>query len=135
MHLSQTKWTKRSSLGKKAIGDLSHRGEPKFISFPNSHDPKQVDRFKSRALKRYENSNCMTKVFQILAGRFQHGEEKFRCAFEAICVICQCKLETELPLHDVLIDAVINADALAGPVWDDSSDSSNSSETVDDENC
>ena len=99
------------SLGKKAIGDFGYRGEPDYVSFPNAHDSKPVDRFKSRALKRQENFNCMTKVFQILAGRFRHPERKFGTAFEAVCVICQYKLENEMPLYDVLVEAVINADA------------------------
>ena len=96
-------------LGKKAIGDLGYRGEPKCVSFPNPDDLKGVALFKSRALKRHENFNCMTKVFQVLAGRFRHAEDKFGAAFEAVCVLCQYKLENELPLYDILIQAVITA--------------------------
>ena len=96
-------------LGKKAIGDLGYRGEPKYVSFPNPDDFKGVALFKSRALKRHENFNCMTKVFQVLAGRFRHPEDKFGPAFEAVCVLCQYKLENELPLYDVLVQAVIAA--------------------------
>ena len=96
-------------LGKKAIGDLGYRGEPKFVSYPNPDDYKRVAMFKSRALKRHENFNCMTKVFEILSGRFRHIEDKFGSAFEAVCVLCQYKLENELPLYDVLIAAVVNA--------------------------
>jgi DDE superfamily endonuclease len=83
------------SLGKKAIGDLGYRGEPNTVSFPNPVDSKRVDRFKSRALKRHENFNCMTKVFEVLAGRFRHAEEKFGAVFDAVCVLCQYKLENE----------------------------------------
>lgn len=97
-------------LGKKCIGDLGYRGEPNFVSFPNPEDSKPVAMFKSRALKRHENFNCMTKVFAILAGRFRHPEEKFSNAFESVCVLCQYKLENELPLYDILVSAVINAD-------------------------
>jgi DDE superfamily endonuclease len=96
-------------LGKKAIGDLGYRGEPQFVSFPNPLDSKRITKFKSRAMKRHENFNGMTKVFDVLAGRFRHSEEKFGTAFEAVCVVCQYKLENELPLYDVLIGAVINA--------------------------
>jgi hypothetical protein len=76
-------------LGEKAIGDLGCRGEPKFVSYPNPDDYKRVAMFKSRALKRHENFNCMTKVFEILSGRFRHTEDKFGSAFEAVCVLCQ----------------------------------------------
>lgn len=70
----------------------------------------------------------MTKVFEILAGRFRHPEDKFGVAFDAVCVLCQYKLENELPLYDVLIEAVINA------VEDDGDDSSShsSDSTIDD---
>jgi DDE superfamily endonuclease len=119
------------SLGKMAIGDLGYRGEPKYVSYPNPFDSKRVNKFKSRALKRHENFNCMTKVFEILAGRFRHAESKFGVAFDAVCVLCQYKLENELPLYDVLIEAVINA-ADDDDDDNDSTSSSNSSEgTID----
>jgi hypothetical protein len=117
-------------LGKKAIGDLGYRGEPKYVSFPNPNDCKGVALFKSRALKRHENFNCMTKVFEILAGRFRHGEDKFGKAFEAVCVLCQYKLENELPLYDVLIAAVVNA---ADNNDSESTSSAKSNSTIDDD--
>jgi hypothetical protein len=51
----------------------------------------------------------MTKVFGCLSGRFRHDpDEKLPDAFEAVCVICQLKLENETPLYDVLIQAVLD---------------------------
>lgn len=96
-------------LGKKAIGDRGYRGEPDYVSFPNALDSKAVDRFKSRALCRHETFNGMTKIFSVLSGRFRHSDDKFEDAFEAVCVICQYKLENELPLYDILIQAVLDA--------------------------
>jgi hypothetical protein len=96
-------------LGKKTIGDMGYRGEPEYVSYPNHHDSKPVQKFKSRALKRHENFNAMTKVFKILVGQFRHPEEKFQYAFEAVCVLCQYKLENELPLYDILVQAVVDA--------------------------
>lgn len=72
----------------------------------------------------------MTKVFEILSGRFRHGEHKFGEAFEAVCVTCQYKLENELPLYDVLIEAVINA--VNNGDSSESSDSSTSDSSIDD---
>jgi hypothetical protein len=97
------------ALGKKAIGDFGYRAEPKFVSYPNSHDSKSVKLFKARATKRHENFNGMMKEFAILSGRFRHDEEKLKLAFEASAVLCQYKLENELPLYHVLIQAVVDA--------------------------
>jgi hypothetical protein len=115
-------------LGKKAIGDFGYRAEPKYVSFPNSHDSKSVALFKSRACKRHENFNGMLKEFDSLAGRFRHDEDKLKLAFEAVAVLCQYKLENELPLYHVLVQAVVDADDK-----DDSSSSSSEEGDDDDE--
>lgn len=99
-------------LGKKAIGDFGYRGEPHYVSFPNSMDSKKLALFKSRAQKRHENFNAMIKVFRILSGRFRHSTCNFADAFEAVCVLCQYKLENELPLYDILIQKIIDADSI-----------------------
>jgi len=96
--------------GKKAIGDLGYRGEPKYVSFFNGHDPKPVAKFKTRALERHEHFNGMMKVFKILSERFRTSKEKFAKAFEAVAVICQYKCDLEMPLYDILIQAVIDAE-------------------------
>jgi hypothetical protein len=40
--------------------------------------------------------------------RFRSSIDKIALAFEAVCVICQHKIETDEPLFEVLIDDVIN---------------------------
>ena len=67
----------------------------------NCMDGYGVKKFKSRALKRHENFNNMTKRWGILQGRFRHGVKEFKYAFESICVICQYQLENGSPLFDV----------------------------------
>ena len=57
-------------LGKKAIGDGIYRGHEEAISYPNYNDSYGVKKFKSRALKRHEDFNGMTKTFKILNNRF-----------------------------------------------------------------
>jgi DDE superfamily endonuclease len=99
-------------LGKKAIGDSGYNGRPDAISTPNSHDSKSVYKFKSRALERHESFNGLTKQFEILAVRFRHSLPQLKMAYEAVAILCQYKLENELPLYDILIEDVLNADGL-----------------------
>jgi hypothetical protein len=120
-------------LGKKAIGDFGYRAEPNYVSFPNSHDSKPVAMFKSRACKRHENFNGMLKDFDSLAGRFRHDEDKLKLAFEAVAVLCQYKLENELPLYHVLVQAVVDAGKDASNSSDDDKSSSDDSEEDDDD--
>jgi hypothetical protein len=94
-------------LGKKAIGDGIYRGNQDTVSYGNSHDSRQVKKFKSRALKRHKDFNGMTKTFKILQGPFRHGPNKIARDFEAISVICQYKIERDEPLFDILIDNVL----------------------------
>jgi hypothetical protein len=95
-------------LGKKCIGDGAYNGHLDVASYPNYHDSYSVKKFKSRALKRHEAFNGMTKNFKILDVRFRNSLDKIAPAFEAVCVICQYKIETDEPLYDVLIDDVVN---------------------------
>jgi hypothetical protein len=95
---------KLRATGKKGIGDGGYSGHSQQISTPNSHDSKQVKKFKSRALKRPEKFNGMTKNFDCLSGRFRHSVDRFKNCFEAVCVICQYQIENDRPLYDVLID-------------------------------
>ena len=99
---------KLKSLGKKAIGDQGYNGDHDVISTFNAHDTKNVKKFKSRALKRHETFNGMTKRFDCLDGRFWHEPKKFATCFEAVCVLCQYQLEYELPLFDVLIEDIMD---------------------------
>jgi hypothetical protein len=110
-------------LGKKAIGDGGYRGIQKYVSTPNAQDPTSVKKFKSRALNRHETFNKLTKVFEILVGRFRHSKERFGVAFDAVCVLCQYKLENEVPLYDILIEDVINPSEEEDYYYDDGDDS------------
>ena len=87
--------------GKKVIGDKGYRGEKAVISTPNSHDPHDVRRFKSRARARHESFNAKIKNFACLDVRFRHGIDNHRICFEAVCVIVQYQLENGSPLFDV----------------------------------
>jgi hypothetical protein len=121
-------------VGKKAIGDFGYRAEPQYVSFPNSHDTPSVKMFKARATKRHENFNLLIKEFDVLAGRFRHDEDKLKLAFEATAVLCQYKLENELPLYNVLIEAVIDADNLNnGNVDEEESDEEDEDDTSEEE--
>lgn len=97
-----------TSLKKRAIGDLGFRGEPATISIQNVHDSGAVAAFKSRALKRHESFNKLIKDYEITLQRFRHSDDQFKHAFEAVCVICQYKVELETPLYDVLIQDVLD---------------------------
>jgi len=97
---------KLTEANKRGIADSGYPGYPTLLSTPNSHDSKEVKRFKSRALKRHENFNGMTKTFDCLSGRFRHGSKRFATCFEAVCVVCQYQLENGHPLYDVLIDGL-----------------------------
>jgi hypothetical protein len=95
---------KLKATGKKGIGDGGYRGHPGEMSTPNSHDSKEANKFKSRALKRHEKFNGLTKNFDCLSGRFRHSVDRFKNCFEAVCVICQYQMENGSPLYDILIE-------------------------------
>lgn len=88
-------------VGKKGVGDNGYRGEPNALSTPNSQDPPELRKFKSRARARQESFNARIKVFQCLDQRFRHGIKKHKICFEAVCVIVQYQLENGSPLFDV----------------------------------
>jgi hypothetical protein len=90
----------------KAIGDKGYNGAPKYCTTPNAHENEGVKLFKSRALKRHENFNSLIKQFNILSGRFRHSIDRFELAFEAVCVLCQYRIENETHLYDILIEDV-----------------------------
>ena len=97
------------SIGKRGIGDGNYTGSPHVMSSPNNHDSAAVKMFKSRALKRHEKFNGMIKHFDCLIGRFRHSATRFQQCVEAVCVICQYKMEMGNPLFDILIEAVVQA--------------------------
>lgn len=107
--------TKLQLIGKKAIGDLGYRGYQECISVPNPYDSRRVQLFKSRACLRHETFNGIIKEFACLQGRFRHATSRFAVCFEAVCVICQYKLERERPLFDVLVEDVFADDEESVP--------------------
>jgi hypothetical protein len=66
---------------KKAIGDKGYVGHPEAVSTYNVHDSRGVTKFKSRALKRHETYNGLTKRFDCLSTRFRHGPDRFKTRF------------------------------------------------------
>ncbi len=88
--------------GKRAIGDRGYasKRDTNVLSTPNSSDPNEVRKFKSRARARHESFNCKIKNFRVLAQCFCHTLEDHKIVFEAICVICQYQLENGSPLFD-----------------------------------
>ena len=87
--------------GKMGIGDKGYRGERGILSTPNSHDPVELRKFKSRAWSRHETFNGRLKNFKCLDHRFRHGIHKHQIVFEAVCVIVQYQMENGSPLFDV----------------------------------
>ena len=87
--------------GKRGIADKAYRGEKKILSVPNSHDPPDLRKFKSRSRARQEALNARIKVFNVLNNRFRHGIEKHQIVFEAVCVIVQYQFDNGSPLFDV----------------------------------
>ena len=104
---SETMKERLLAVGKKAIGDRGYTGHTDAISFYNRFDTRPVMKFKSRALKRHETFNNMTKRYRILRGPFRHGVDGFATAFEGVCVLCQYQLEYDEPLFDVFIEDVL----------------------------
>jgi len=86
--------------GKKVIADNGYNGE-QCISAPNSHDPPELRKFKSRARARHESFNSRLKNFKVLDEKFRHAIGKHQVIFESVCVICQYQLENGSPLFDV----------------------------------
>lgn len=89
--------------GKRIIGDKGYRGEPNYISTPNSFDNDQVKLYKSRARARHETINSRIKSFKCLSERFHHSNEFHGKVFEAICVITQYQLDNGSFLFPVAV--------------------------------
>lgn len=91
-----------AAIGKKALGDKAYNGHPNECSTFNAFDTPAVKSFKSRAQMRHEQFNGMIKEFSCLDIRFRHGETHFKTCFEAVCVICQYRLDIDEPLFHLL---------------------------------
>jgi len=93
---------KLRALKKRAIGDGGYRGYPDCMSTPNVKcDIEEVRNFKSRARMRHERYNAMLKTFKILDDKFRSDKVRLQQAFEAVAVLCQCKMDLEAPLCDI----------------------------------
>ena len=88
--------------GKRVVADRGYasKQEAAILSTPNSQDPVNVRKFKSRARARHESFNAKIKNFRVLSECFRHSLDNHKTAFEAICVICQYQLENGSPLFD-----------------------------------
>lgn len=93
---------------KRGIADGGYPGYPDLLSTPNALDSKLIKKFKSRALKRHETFNGMTKNFDCLSVRFRHDVDSFALFFEAVCVICQYRIEHDQPLYDILVEGIFD---------------------------
>jgi hypothetical protein len=49
--------------GKKVMGNKGHHGKKAIISAPNSHDPQDLQHFKSQARARHKSFNARIKNF------------------------------------------------------------------------
>ena len=93
---------KLKQLGKKGIADSGYNGYPNLLSLPNnSHDDKEVAKFKTRARQRHEGFNRMLKTFDCVSDRFRHSKERLQACFEAVAVVVQYKMEHGYPLFDI----------------------------------
>mmetsp|Transcript_49 Transcript_49/g.73 ORF Transcript_49/g.73 Transcript_49/m.73 type:complete len:339 (+) Transcript_49:84-1100(+) len=97
------------ALGKKAIADSGYSG-PQISTRNEAYDSDSVRIFKSRALLRQEKFNGRMKTYESLSSRFRHEEDKFKSVFEAIAVLCVYEMENGMPMYDILIPAVLDAD-------------------------
>jgi hypothetical protein len=90
--------------GKRVIADNGYTStqEQGILSTPNSHDIREVRKFKSRARARHESFNGKVKNFRCLAEQFRHGVPNHKIVFEAVCIIVQYQLENGSPLFDAI---------------------------------
>lgn len=98
------------ALGKKAITDSGYSSGPQVATRNDAYDSPSVSMFKNRALKRQEKFNGRMKTYESLSSRFCQDEDKFKSLFDAIAVLCQYEMDLGLPMFDILIPAVVDAD-------------------------
>ena len=96
---------KLESIGKKALADRIYNGYPQVCSTFNAVDRPVVSKFKARAQMRHEQFNGMVKEFKCMSEKFRHKPDKpakHQMCMEAVCVICQYRMELGEPLFDIL---------------------------------
>jgi hypothetical protein len=73
--------------GKKLIGDSGYRGKPSKISITQDEHSAEVKQFFARVKSRQETFNTRLKFFNVLSGRFCHGEgaeDKYKLIKDAL---------------------------------------------------
>ena len=96
---------KLASIGKKALGDKIYNGHPDECSTFNSVDAAVVSKCKARVQMRHKIFNGMVKEFNVLTAPFRHEPDKMKkheACFEAVAVLCQCRMEHGEPLFDLV---------------------------------
>ena len=89
--------------GKKALGDKIYNGHPNEVSTFNAFDNDRVKALKARAQMRHEKFNGMVKEYESVNVQYRHRTiEKFASCFEAVCVICQYRMDHGEPLYSLL---------------------------------
>lgn len=98
---------KLQGTGLRVIGDSGYQGFDE-VSRLNSHDSREVSKFKTRARLRQESVNARLKTMRCLGssvfrhnGKHTDGQPKFTIFFEAAVVVTQYKLEISEPLFDI----------------------------------
>ena len=88
---------------KVAIVDRGYIDKKKSVklSWPNPHDAKEVNNFKSRARLRHESFNGRMSFFDSLSQEFRHTEEQHGIVFKAVATIVQYQMNNGSPLFEV----------------------------------
>ena len=90
-------------VGKKALGDKIYNGHNNEVSTFNAFDSDRIKSLKSRAQMRHEKFNGMVKEYESVSVQYRHRvKEKFEACFEAVCVICQYRMDHGEPLYELL---------------------------------
>ena len=100
LQICKEKLLARIRKGKKVIVDGTYQGDPKLAK-PDCLESKRLKNFKSRGRLRHESFNGRLKKFATLNQTFEHGIEKHKYAFEAICVICQNSMDNGSELFEI----------------------------------
>jgi hypothetical protein len=89
--------------GKLAIVDRGYikKANRHKLSWPNDHDSKAVNNFKSRARMRHETFNGRLKNFAICSCPFRHSQKKHGIAFLAVVVTVQYQMDNGNPIFSV----------------------------------
>lgn len=73
----------------------------KKLSWPNEHDDKQTNNFKSRARLRHETFNGRMSFFESMSNEWSHTKEQHKIAFYAVATTIQYQMDNGAPIFDV----------------------------------